>query len=97
VTITVLRLPGHGDHGPELELYSVNGPRPGDWHYQPGQGQRAFEDEDMELEQCVGKVVDAGGRKLGEIVEWQGPSGSVARFLFMQDPEGNVIDLWCRV
>lgn len=94
VKLTVLRLPGRGEHGPVLELYSVNGDRPPDWHYQPGQGQLAFEVED--LEQAMGRVGGAGGQKLGDLVEWESPSGARARFVYMQDPEGNIIDLWSK-
>lgn len=94
VKLTVLRLPGRGEHGPVLELYSVNGDRPPDWHYQPGQGQLAFEVED--LEQAMGRVGGAGGNKLGDLVEWEAPSGARARFVYMQDPEGNIIDLWSK-
>lgn len=92
VKLTVLRLPGRGEHGPVLELYSVSGKRPKDWHYQPGQGQLAFEVED--LESAMGRVGGAGGKKLGDLVEWEAPSGARARFVYMQDPEGNIIDLW---
>lgn len=94
IRLTVLRLPGRGEHGPVLELYSVNGERPPDWHYQPGQGQLAFEVEDIEA--AMGKVGGAGGRKLGDVVEWEAPSGATARFVYMQDPEGNIIDLWSK-
>lgn len=94
VKLVVLRLPGRGEHGPVLELYSVNGDRPPDWHYQPGQGQLAFEVED--LEQAMGRVGGAGGQKLGDLVEWESPSGARARFVYMQDPEGNIIDLWSK-
>ena len=95
VTLTVLRLPGRGDHGPVLELYEVDGQVPADWSYRPGQGQLAFEVEDLET--SIGKVMASGGSSLGEVVEWQAPSGAVARFVYMRDPEGNVIDLWSRV
>lgn len=37
-----------------------------------------------------------GGSYLGEIVTWRAPSGNPASFVFMRDPEGNVIDLWAR-
>lgn len=94
VQLTVLRLPGRGEHGPVLELYSVDGDRPADWHYQPGQGQLAFEVED--LEKAMGRVGGAGGQKLGDLVEWESPSGARARFVYMQDPEGNIIDLWSK-
>lgn len=94
VKLTVLRLPGRGEHGPVLELYSVDGDRPEDWHYQPGQGQLAFEVDD--LESAMGRVGGAGGNKLGDLVEWESPSGARARFVYMQDPEGNIIDLWSK-
>ena len=94
VKLTVLRLPGRGEHGPVLELYSVSGERPKDWHYQPGQGQLAFEVEDLET--AMGRVGGAGGNKLGDVVEWQAPSGATARFVYMRDPEGNIIDLWSK-
>jgi catechol 2,3-dioxygenase-like lactoylglutathione lyase family enzyme len=94
VSLTVLRLPGRGDHGPSLELYSVSGQRPDNWHYQPGQGQIAFEVDDLEA--SIGAVVAAGGSKLGEVVEWEAPSGSRAMFVYLKDPEGNIVDLWAR-
>lgn len=94
IQLTVLRLPGRGEHGPVLEVYSVNGDRPSDWHYQPGQGQLAFEVEDLET--AMGRVGGAGGKKLGDLVEWEAPSGARARFVYMQDPEGNIIDLWSK-
>lgn len=95
IALTVLRLPGRGEHGPVLELYSVSGDLPEDWHYQPGQGQLAFEVDD--LESAMGRVGGAGGNKLGDVVEWQAPSGATARFVYMRDPEGNIIDLWSKV
>jgi catechol 2,3-dioxygenase-like lactoylglutathione lyase family enzyme len=96
VTLTVLRLPGRGEHGPVLELYSVGeGEVPESWDYRPGQGQMAFAVDDLEA--AIDKVVSAGGSDLGEVVEWRGPSGNLARFVLLQDPEGNVIDLYQRV
>lgn len=95
VSLTVLRLPGRGDHGPVLELYSVSGPRPDNWHYQPGQGQIAFGVDDLDA--SIAAVEAAGGTKLGEVDEWEAPSGSRARFVYLNDPERNIIDLWSRV
>lgn len=94
--LTILRLPGRGDHGPVLELYSVSGgERAEGWHYQPGQGQLALEVDDLET--SVGRVIAAGGDNLGEVVQWESPSGTVARFVYLRDPEGNIIDLWSKV
>lgn len=95
ITLTILRLPGRGERGPVLELYSVAGPRPDSWPYRPGQGQIAFEVD--HLETGIGRVIAGGGRSLGEVVEWQAPSGAIARFVYLNDPEGNIIDLFQRV
>ena len=95
VTLSTLRLPGRGDRGPVLELYSVDGAVPEEWNYHPGCGQIALEVDDLEL--AIGRVIAAGGDKLGEVVEWEGPSGASARFVNMRDPEGNIIDLYSRV
>lgn len=92
--LMILRLPGRGEHGPVLELYSVSGKRPSEWPYQPGQSQLAFEVDDLEL--AMGRVGGAGGNKLGDVVEWEAPSGATARFVYMRDPEGNIIDLWTK-
>ena len=95
VTLCTLRLPGRGGRGPVLELYSVDGDRPEGWDYLPGNGQLAFHVDD--LESAIGRVLAAGGSQLGEVVEWQGPSGATARFVYLRDPEGNIIDLYSRV
>ena len=95
VTLSTLRLPGRGDRGPILELYSVDGVVPDDWDYRPGSGQIALEVDDLEV--AIGRVIAAGGNRLGEVVEWEGPSGATARFVYLRDPEGNIIDLYTRV
>lgn len=95
VTLSTLRLPGRGDRGPVLELYSVDGAVPDEWNYHPGSGQLALGVDDLEL--AIGGVIAAGGNQLGEVVEWEGPSGASARFVYMRDPEGNIIDLYSRV
>jgi glyoxylase I family protein len=95
ITLSTLRLPGRGDRGPVLELYSVEGVAPDEWDYRPGSGQIALEVDDLEL--AIGRVIAAGGGRLGEVVEWEGPSGATARFVYMRDPEGNIIDLYTRV
>lgn len=95
VTLSALRLPGRGDRGPVLELYSVDGVVSDDWDFRPGNGQLAFQVDDLDA--AIDKVLAAGGTQLGEVVEWQGPSGATARFVYLRDPEGNIVDLYSRV
>jgi predicted enzyme related to lactoylglutathione lyase len=50
-----------------------------------------------DVDQAASQVVEAGGSFRGEIVEFTGPSGPKFRFVFMNDPEGNVIDLFTKI
>jgi predicted enzyme related to lactoylglutathione lyase len=43
------------------------------------------------------RVKAAGGEFRGKITRFVGPSGNLAEFVFMTDPEGNIIDLFTRV
>jgi catechol 2,3-dioxygenase-like lactoylglutathione lyase family enzyme len=89
-----LRLPGHGESGPTLELfeYAEALPRP-----EPvaanrrGFGHIAFEVDD--LEQVAGDVERAGGGRLGEIVSAEVPGAGRLSFVYVTDPEGNIIEL----
>ncbi len=93
VRMAWLAFPGASDGSPLLELYQLVGWHD-DWPYRPGQGHVAFEVDDVPS--AVDRVVTAGGSLLGEIVDWKAPSGNQARFVFLRDPEGNVVDLWGR-
>lgn len=93
VRMAWLSFPGSSDGAPLLELYQLVD-WSGEWPYRSGQGHLAFEVEDVGS--AVERVVDAGGSLLGEIVDWEAPSGKMARFVFARDPEGNIIDLWGR-
>jgi predicted enzyme related to lactoylglutathione lyase len=88
-----LRLPGWGDQGPSIEIYSYDRhePHPGTSVNRPGFGHIAFEVED------VGKarqVVEAhGGGGVGEIVTLATKIGTRVTWCYMTDPEGNIIEL----
>lgn len=94
VTLAMLALPGQAQDGLILELYKLEGAGVA-WRHSPGQGHIAFEVEDVD--DVVAGVMEAGGATLGEIVDWEAPSGNRARFVYMLDPEGNIIDLWGRI
>lgn len=94
VRMAWLAFPGTSDESPILELYQVVAADPA-WRYREGQGHLAFEVEDVQS--AVAQVIASGGSLLGEVVDWEAPSGNLARFVFLRDPEGNVIDLWARI
>lgn len=88
-----LRLPGHGEDGPTLEIfqYSATIERPSPAANQPGFGHIAFEVEDVK--RTLDAVVVAGGRRVGEIVTSQIAGVGSITFVYATDPEGNIIEL----
>ena len=93
IRLGFLGLPGTGE-GPILELYGFPDWDGADWPYRPGQGQVAFGVDDVE--EAANRIVEEGGSYLGEVATWTAPSGNPATFVFMRDPEGNLVDLWAR-
>ena len=91
-----LRLPGYGDSGPTLEVFSyaampehlppaVN---------RPGYGHIAFAVDDVAEARVV--VLAAGGKAVGEIVTVQIATGASVTWCYVTDPEGNIIELQVR-
>ena len=89
-----LRLPGHGDNGPTLEIYSytemLNKPAPPAAN-RKGLGHLAFEVDDVGA--ILGTLLEAGGDALGEVVVKQVPGVGELTFTYATDPEGNIIEL----
>jgi len=88
-----LRLPGHGDRGPTLEIFQYN---PQEHALEtavnrPGLAHIAFSVDDVEA--AVDAVLAAGGRIIGEIVSREIQGAGVITFAYVTDPEGNVIEL----
>jgi predicted enzyme related to lactoylglutathione lyase len=87
-----LRLPGWGDTGPTLEIFSYTPEMdlPGTAINRPGFGHIAFQVDDVASAQKV--VLNAGGKAVGEVVSIPVGSG-VVTFCYVTDPEGNAIEL----
>ncbi|MCB9569469.1 MAG: VOC family protein [Myxococcales bacterium] len=89
-----LRLPGHGENGPTLEIYSYghNLPREGEpAANREGYGHIAFAVDDVDA--CARAVIDAGGSLVGEIVRREIAGVGLLTFVYARDPEGNLIEL----
>ena len=88
-----LRLPGHGSTGPTLEIYTyepmLDGVRPEP--NRPGFGHLAFAVDDVHA--TWERVLDAGGQPLGEITSKAVPGVGILEFVYVRDPEGNIIEL----
>lgn len=88
-----LRLPGHGDHGPTLEIFSyatvVDGPTaPANLK---GFGHIAFEVEDVLA--MVERVAQHGGSRVGEVVAHPVAGVGTLTFTYVADPDGNIVEL----
>ncbi len=88
-----LRLPGHGEHGPTLEIfrYVEQEPRLPSSLVRPGFAHLAFEVPDVEAKRA--EVREWGGRDLGELVTLDIPGAGRLTLIYMGDPEGNIVEL----
>jgi catechol 2,3-dioxygenase-like lactoylglutathione lyase family enzyme len=88
-----LRLPGFDDGGPTLEVFQYDETAPVAVAnlYAPGLAHLAFEVEDVAG--MRDEVIRHGGSGLGEKAEVAIPGGRRVTFVYVRDPEGNIIEL----
>lgn len=88
-----LRLPGHGDSGPTLEIYSYREmeEKPPARANRKGFGHLAFAVDDVEA--TVQQLISAGGRTIGKIVTREVPGAGHITFTYVADPEDNIVEL----
>jgi predicted enzyme related to lactoylglutathione lyase len=89
-----LRLPGFGDDGPTLEIfeYSPHGPTaPQAAIHRPGFVHIAFRVDDVEAARQ--EVLAAGGSDFGQLVSAPISGAGFVTFVYVADPEDNIIEL----
>ena len=88
-----LRLPGHGDTGPTLELFSYDAlaDHPGSRVDRPGFGHIAFQVPDVAA--ALTAVLAAGGGRHGEVVTTPTADGRRVTWVYATDPDGNYVEL----
>jgi catechol 2,3-dioxygenase-like lactoylglutathione lyase family enzyme len=88
-----LRLPGHGEDGPTLEIFTYThqeaAPTPA--ANRPGFAHIAFSVNDVQAARAA--VLDAGGGDVGQIVTVEVPNAGEITVTYVADPEGNIIEL----
>ena len=87
-----LRLPGHGDNGPTLEIFSYerNAANSAATPNRVGFGHIAFVVPEVEAARRA--VLAAGGTQHGEVVTTPA-NGRKVTWVYMRDPEGNLVEL----
>jgi predicted enzyme related to lactoylglutathione lyase len=88
-----LRLPGHGDTGPTLEIFSYDAmpEHPEMAANTPGFSHIAFLVDDVEA--MAEAVLAAGGSAVGEIAHRDVPGVGRLTFRYLRDPEGNILEV----
>lgn len=88
-----LRLPGYGHNGPTLEVFEYNHQerRVETAINRPGFAHVAFAVEDVE--RAGEAVLAAGSEDVGQLVWRDIPDVGRVEFVYLTDPEGNVIEL----
>ena len=88
-----LLLPGHGDNGPTLEIFSYQ-----DMHEcnskmanHLGLTHIAFEVDDVD--QAFDIAMKNDGQLLGEVTEKAVEGVGVLKFVYLRDPEGNIVEI----
>ncbi len=98
IRVIHLRLPGHGNEGPTLEVirYNDQKERQATVANRPGFGHIAFAVDDVKVAQEA--VIAAGGGSIGDIVSVDIPGRGMLTEIYVTDPEGNIIELqkWSR-
>ena len=88
-----LRFPGAGEEGPTLEIFQYNRSRkkPEPAVNTPGFSHICFYVNDVE--KARNKVLHAGGEKIGSLESVDVPNVGIITFVYVTDPEGNIIEL----
>jgi catechol 2,3-dioxygenase-like lactoylglutathione lyase family enzyme len=88
-----LRLPGYGEQGPTLEIFQYNRQEENlaTSINRPGYAHIAFSVDDVGSARDA--VIAAGGGTVGEVVSLKVPGAGTVTFVYVTDPEGNIIEL----
>jgi predicted enzyme related to lactoylglutathione lyase len=88
-----LRLPGGGESGPTLEIFSYSVEAEGSTPRvnRPGFGHIAFDVPSVASARQA--VLAAGGRAVGEVVTLETSAGTRVTWCYVTDPEGNILEL----
>lgn len=88
-----LKLPGHGDDGPALEIFQYNKSIPAEIKKINRQGFAHLAFRVNNVKKTLRAVLKAGGGKLSNIIHHDILGIGTITFVYAKDPEGNFIEL----
>lgn len=88
-----LRLPGFGDTGPTLEVLQYGETKDNDQPQANRKGFRHLAFHVDNVQEIYDKVLSCGGGILGEISTKKIESLGTITFVYMTDPDGNIIEI----
>lgn len=88
-----LLLPGHGENGPTLEIFTYENTHESSpiMANHTGFTHIAFEVEDVEA--TLNIALKNGAMSLGEVIEKKIENLGIIKFVYFRDPEGNIIEI----
>ena len=88
-----LRLPGYGDNGPTLEIYQYSEVIDSERSLpnKLGFGHIAFQTDN--IDKCLQLALNNGASKIGELSEHPVENVGLLKFIYIADPDGNIIEL----
>ena len=88
-----LLLPGHGDNGPTLEIFSYNDMNLSEpvMANHTGFTHIAFQVDDVDT--VFQLALEKGGKFLGEVTQKEIKGIGLLSFVYFRDPEGNIIEI----
>ena len=88
-----LLLPGHGDNGPTLEIFTYKKMHDCDPIMANYNGITHIAFEVHDVDQTLNDAINNGGHLLGKITEKTVDGVGDLKFVYFRDPEGNIVEI----
>ncbi len=88
-----LLLPGHGDQGPTLEIFTYGEMQGGDPTMANHIGLTHIAFEVPDVDRTFALALENGGQVLGKMTERRVDGVGNLKFVYFRDPEGNIVEI----
>ncbi len=88
-----LLLPGHGDNGPTLEIFTYRKMNECSSIMANCKGITHIAFEVSDVDQTLEEAIENGGQPLGKVTEKSVDGVGELKFVYFRDPEGNIIEI----